>query len=273
MTPPAHRRLPVLLGLAALFLLVLMAPVLAQAAPAPPPAPGGAAGPDLPLPTVQVGVGRSDNPRDVVASLQILLLLTVLSLAPAILVLTTAFTRIVIVLGFLRSALSTQNMPPNQVLVGLALFLTFFIMQPTWNEVNQKALQPYLAGQVTQAQALDQAQAPLKRFMLRFTREKDLALFMNAARLAAPATPDDVPFWVVVPAYAISELKTAFQIGFLIFVPFLVIDLVVTATLLSMGMMFLPPMLVSLPFKVLLFIMVDGWHIIVEKLLLSFGGP
>lgn len=260
-------------ALAAALLLLLASLALAQAAPgegAAAPGGGAAAQPPVPLPAVQIGVGRSERPQDVVASLQILLLLTVLSLAPAILVLTTAFTRIVIVFGFLRSALSTQNMPPNQVLIALALFLTFFIMQPTWSEVNQKALQPYLAGQLTQAQALDQAQAPLKQFMLRFTRQKDLALFMGAARLPAPNSAEDVPFWVVVPSYAISELKTAFQIGFLIFIPFLVIDLVVTTTLLSMGMLFLPPMLISLPFKILLFIMADGWHLVVQQLILSF---
>lgn len=250
---------PALLALA--FALLAAAPALAQVPTPDPP---------LPIPSLQVGVGQSSQPRDVVASLQVLLILTVLSLAPAILVLMTAFTRIVIVLSFVRSALGTQNMPPNQVLVALALFLTFFIMQPTWSQVNQQALQPYLQGQITQVQALEAAARPLKEFMLPFTRQADLALFIRAAGLPQPAGPEDVPFWVLVPAYAISELKTAFTMGFLIYIPFLVIDLVVTSTLLSMGMLFLPPMLISLPFKVLLFILVDGWHLVVERLLLSF---
>lgn len=222
------------------------------------------------IPRVEIGVGRSEDPRDVVASLQILLLLTVLALAPAILVLTTAFTRIVVVFSFLRSALSTQNMPPNQVLVGLALFLTFFIMRPTWVQVNDRALQPYLRGEITREQALEAAEEPMRAFMLRYTREKDLALFVNAAGIEAPNGPDDVPFWVLVPAYAISELKTAFTMGFLIYVPFIVIDMVVATTLMSMGMLMLPPVMVSLPFKILLFVLVDGWHLVVQQLLLSF---
>lgn len=224
----------------------------------------------LPLPEIQIGVEPADEPQEVVASLQILFLLTVLSLAPALLVLTTSFTRIVVVLAFLRNALGTQNMPPNQVLIGLALFLTFFVMQPTWAQIHQNALQPYLAGEITRQEALAAAEAPLREFMFRYTREKDLTLFMEAAHLPPPQGPEDVPFWVLVPAFALSELKTAFQIGFLIFVPFLVIDMVVSTTLMSMGMFMLPPMLVSLPFKILLFVVVDGWHLVVEQLLLSF---
>lgn len=222
------------------------------------------------IPRVELGVGRTDNPRDVVASLQILLVLTVLALAPSILVLTTAFTRIVVVFAFLRSALSTQNMPPNQVLIGLALFLTFFIMRPTWVEINDRALQPYLRGELTHEEALRAAEQPMRAFMMRFTREKDLALFLNAAGVPAPEGPEDVPFWVLVPAYAISELKTAFTIGFLIYVPFLVIDMVVATTLMSMGMLMLPPVMISLPFKILLFVLADGWHLVVQQLLQSF---
>lgn len=254
-------------------LLILLAlavwsgsPAVALAQPVDPAA-GGA---PLPLPSLQISVGEANEPRGVVASLQILFLLTILSLAPAILMLTTAFTRIVVVLAFVRNALATQNMPPNQVLIGLALFLTFFVMQPTWARVNQEALQPYLAGEISQQEALAAAEAPMRDFMVRYTREKDLTLFLSAAGLPQPNGPEDVPFWVLVPAFALSELKTAFQIGFLIFVPFLVIDMVVATTLMSMGMLMLPPMLVSLPFKILLFVVVDGWHLVVQQLLLSF---
>ncbi len=275
MSTARGRRVAWLLALVTGVMLLLAAPVLAEVAPptldaAEVPGAQTETGVGIPLPSLQVNIGGSTQPQNAVVSLQILLLLTVLSLAPAILVLMTSFTRIMIVLGFLRSALSTPNAPPNQVLVGLALFLTMFIMQPTWREVNTRALQPYLAGELTQAQALTEAEAPLSQFMLKYTRQKDLALFMGAAKLPAPNSPDDVPFWVVVPSFAISELKTAFQIGFLIFIPFLVVDLVVTTTLMSMGMMFLPPMLISLPFKILLFIMVDGWNLIVQQLLSSF---
>lgn len=202
--------------------------------------------------------------------MQILLLLTVLSLAPAILIMLTSFTRVVVVLSFLRSALSTQQMPPNQVLIGLALFLTVFIMAPVWQNVNQHALQPYLAGEIDQAQALRRGEEPLRDFMLRQTRPKDLAMFLELSRQQQPATPAEVPFWTLVPAFASSELKTAFQMGFLLFVPFLVIDMVVASTLMSMGMLMLPPMMVSLPFKLLLFVLVDGWNLLVRSLVTSF---
>ncbi|MCL5677139.1 MAG: flagellar type III secretion system pore protein FliP [Firmicutes bacterium] len=229
--------------------------------------PGGT---QLPLPRVEVGVSTASSPRQVGTSLEILALLTILSLAPAILVLMTSFTRIIVVLGFVRSALGTQQMPPNQVLIGLALFLTFFVMAPVWSQINQDALQPYLAGQLDQAAALQRAAAPLRDFMLRQTREKDLSLFVGMAHLPRPGTPQDIPVYVVVPAFAISELKTAFQIGFVIYIPFIVIDMVVATTLMSMGMLMLPPMLLSLPFKILLFVMVDGWHLVVQSLLTSF---
>lgn len=224
----------------------------------------------VPIPSVYVGVGQSSKPADVVNSLQIIGLLTVLSLAPSIMVMTTAFTRIIVVLSFTRSALSTQNMPPNQVLVGLALFLTFFVMAPTWGKINTEALQPYLRGEVTQAVALDRGSKPLREFMLRQTNEKDLALFVNLAGLPRPETPENLPTYVVIPAFAVSEIATAFRIGFLIFIPFIVIDMVVAATLMSMGMLMLPPMMISLPFKILLFVMMDGWRLVVQYLVTSF---
>ena len=203
-------------------------------------------------------------------SLQLFLVLTVLSLAPAILITMTSFTRIIVVLSFVRNALGTQQVPPNQVLIGLALFLSFFVMAPTWQQVNKDALQPYLKQQITQDQAIKQAEEPLRSFMIRQTREKDLALFVELAKIKQPKTYKDIPTYVLIPAFVISELKTAFQIGFVIFLPFIVIDMVVASTLMSMGMMMLPPMLISLPFKILLFVMVDGWDLIVKSLVVGF---
>ncbi len=223
-----------------------------------------------PVPGISLNVGTSNNPQDVSQSLQILLMLTVLSLAPAILIMMTSFIRIIVVLSFLRSALATQQMPPNQVLVGLALFLTFFIMAPTFQQVNTVAVQPYLQGQVTQAEAFQRGMEPLRSFMFKQTRQEDLALFMSLSNLPKPNSYVDIPTYVVIPAFAISELKTAFEIGFILFVPFLIIDMVVASTLMSMGMMMLPPMMISLPFKLLLFIMVDGWALVVKSLVLSF---
>ncbi|UCZ51714.1 flagellar type III secretion system pore protein FliP [Bacillus shivajii] len=212
----------------------------------------------------------SDDPANLTATVQLLLLLTVLAIAPSILILMTCFTRIVIVLSFVRSGLATQQMPPNQVLIGLALFITFFIMAPVFADVNEEALQPMFEGEITQEEAFDAAALPMKEFMAQHTREKDLALFMGYAGLERPESLDDIPLTALVPAFAISELKTAFQIGFMIFIPFLVIDMVVASVLMSMGMMMLPPVMISLPFKVLLFVMVDGWHLVVRSLLLSF---
>lgn len=212
----------------------------------------------------------SEDAGNLTATIQLLLLLTVLSLAPAILILMTCFTRIIIVLSFVRSGLATQQMPPNQVLVGLALFLTFFIMAPVFSEVNENALQPLFNGELSQEEAFDEAAQPMKEFMAEHTRERDLALFMGYAGQEQPESLDDIPLTSLVPAFAISELKTAFQIGFMIFVPFLVIDMVVASVLMSMGMMMLPPVMIALPFKVLLFVMVDGWHLVVRSLLFSF---
>ena len=223
-----------------------------------------------PLPSVKIAIGSAASPQDVSLTLQILFLLTVLSLAPAILMLTTSFTRIVIVLSFLRQALGTQNIPPNQVLLGLALFLTFFNMNPVFTQVNDQALQPYLRGEIKQELALKKALAPMRDFMLRQTRQKDLALFVYLSKSPRPATPDDVPTLVLIPSFVISELKTAFQMGFLIYIPFLIIDMVVASTLMSMGMLMLPPVTISLPFKILLFVLIDGWHLIVRSLMTSF---
>ncbi|USB32084.1 flagellar type III secretion system pore protein FliP [Paenibacillus sp. YPG26] len=224
-----------------------------------------------PIPNISVQVGDSDGSKPSTSSLSILLLITILSVAPAILVLMTSFTRIVIVLGFVRSALGTQQMPPNQVLVGLALFLTLFVMSPTLSQINDVALQPYLKGELTQTAALEKAAVPMKKFMYTHTRNKDLQLFMSYTKTEKPQSYEDLPITVLVPAYAISELKTAFQMGFMIFIPFLIIDMVVSSTLMAMGMMMLPPVMISLPFKILLFVLVDGWYLVVKSLLASFG--
>ncbi|WP_145318890.1 MULTISPECIES: flagellar type III secretion system pore protein FliP [Paenibacillus] len=224
-----------------------------------------------PIPNIDIQIGNGDGGTPSTSSLSIILLITVLSIAPAMLVLMTSFTRIVIVLGFVRTSLGTQQMPPNQVLVGLALFLTLFIMSPTLSSINQVALQPYLQGELTQTEALEKAADPIKKFMFTHTREKDLLLFMKYNQTEQPETYQDIPITVMVPAYVISELKTAFQMGFMIFIPFLVIDIVVASTLMAMGMMMLPPVMISLPFKILLFVLVDGWYLVVKSLLLSFN--
>jgi flagellar biosynthetic protein FliP len=220
------------------------------------------------LPGIDFGDGSS--PDTVSNTLRIVLLLTVLSIAPAILLMMTCFTRIVVVLGFVRNALGTQQSPPNQVLIGLAIFMTFFVMGPTMSKVYDQGLHPFLDGKMTQEQAYKAASLPIKEFMTKQTREKDLALFLDYAKIERPKDIKDIPFRALVPAYAISELKTAFQMGFIIFIPFLVIDMIVSSVLMSMGMMMLPPVMISLPFKILLFILVDGWHLIVKSLLMSF---
>ncbi|CAI2717978.1 flagellar type III secretion system pore protein FliP [Nitrospina watsonii] len=224
----------------------------------------------IPMPNIQVGVEDTQEPEAMSTALQILALLTILTLAPSILILMTSFSRIVIVLSFLRQAMGTQQTPPTQVLVGLALFLTFFVMSPVLTQVNSEALQPYLNEEISQSEALQRAQAPIKGFMLRQTRNKDLDLFLNISQDERPETAEEVSMAVVVPAFVISELKTAFQIGFLIYIPFLILDMVVASILLSMGMMMLPPVLISLPFKLMLFVLVDGWHLTVGSLVKSF---
>ena len=222
------------------------------------------------IPKLNIGVGKSSNPEDISASLQILFILTILSLAPALLIMLTSFTRIIIVLSFTRSALGSPQVPPNSVLVGLGLFLTFFTMAPVWQNINMNALQPYTQHKITFQQATDRASAPLKEFMLKQTRPKDIALFVSMSKSPRPKTKADLQMQVLIPAFLISELKTAFTIGFVIFIPFLIIDMVVSVTLMSMGMMMLPPVMISLPFKILLFVLVDGWHLIVQSLALSF---
>lgn len=204
------------------------------------------------------------------APLQVVLLLTLLSFIPAILMTMTAFTRIVIVFHFLRQALGTQEAPSNQILIGLALFLTVFVMAPVGEQVNQQALQPALRNEITVTQALERATPPLRGFMLKQTRESDLALFVEMGKVARPDTPEQIPMKVVIPAFILSEIKTGFQMGFYLFVPFLLIDLVVSTTLLSMGMLQLPPAMISLPFKVMLFVMIDGWNLLVSSLVRSF---
>ena len=215
---------------------------------------------------VEVGGPGTDN----AAALQFFLLLTILSLVPAILMMVTSFVRIAIVLRFVRNAVGVPQLPPNQVLLGLALFLTFFVMAPTWQRINSDALQPYLTNQLPADQAFDKASEPLREFMFKQVRERDLALFIQIGNLPRPNTQADVPTYALVPAFMISELKTAFQMGFMVLVPFLVIDLVVSSVLMSMGMMMLPPATISLPFKLLLFVLVDRLHLIVRSLVESF---
>lgn len=223
------------------------------------------------LPTIQIGVEDLDEPEKVSSALQILILLTILTLAPSILIMTTSFSRIIIVLSFLRQAMGTQQTPPTQVLIGLGLFLTLFVMSPVWSEVNERALKPYLAEEMSQLEALKQAETPIKKFMLRQTREKDLALFIHLGNENKVNHAEEASMQTIIPAFIISELKTAFQIGFLIYIPFLILDMVVASILLSMGMMMLPPVLISLPFKLMLFVMVDGWYLTVGSLMKSFA--
>ncbi|MCY0875298.1 MAG: flagellar type III secretion system pore protein FliP [Firmicutes bacterium] len=222
------------------------------------------------LPGVSLNLTGTSSPAGVVGTLQIIVLLALLSFAPAILVMMTAFTRVIVILSFVRSALATQSAPPNQVLIGLALFLTLFIMTPTFSAVNNQALQPYLAGHINQTVALERGEMPFKEFMAKQTRIDDVELFLQYQHLPLPKTLTDLPITTLVPAFAISELKTAFQIGFMIYVPFLIVDLVVATTLMSMNMMMLPPVLISTPFKLLLFVMVNGWYLVVKSILAGF---
>ncbi|MCL4539915.1 MAG: flagellar type III secretion system pore protein FliP [Bacteroidetes bacterium] len=224
----------------------------------------------IPIPKVTFGIGTATKPQDVAVTLQILFFMTILSLAPAILIMTTAFPRIIIALYFLKQALGTQSMPPSQLLIGLALFLTFFVMAPTWSKVNDTAFQPYLKNKITLDSAYAVGIKPIRDFMLRQTREKDLAMMVHLAHLKRPNTPDDIPTYVVIPAFAISEMRIGFEIGFLIFIPFMMIDMIVASVLMSMGMMMVPPMMISLPMKILLFVLVDGWYLLVGSLVQGF---
>ncbi len=222
------------------------------------------------------GIDLGQTARDLVnrenapTSLAIVFMITIISLAPAILIMTTSFTRIIVVLGFLRQAMATQQTPPNQILIGLSLILTFFIMTPTYQAVNENALQPYLAGTLEDTEALAEALKPMRDFMFRQTRPKDIALFLRIAELPRPQTRDDIPTNVLVPAFILSELTTAFMIGFIIYIPFLIIDMVVASTLMAMGMMMLPPIFVSLPFKIIMFVLADGWYLLFDTLTRSF---
>ena len=223
------------------------------------------------LPQLNISLGDGNTPQDYVSSIKVLIFFTILSLLPSIVIMMTSFTRIVVVFSFLKSALGVQQAIPNQVFIGLALFLTLFIMHPVYNEMNTNAIQPYLENKITQEQALGEASKPLKEFMLKQTREKDLQLFVNISKVDQDnLTKENIPFTTLIPAFSISELKTAFQIGFLIYLPFLVIDVVVASLLMSMGMMMVPPTQVSIPFKLILFVMVDGWNILVSSLIQSF---
>jgi len=245
------KRLPLCLGL-----FLLLAPELAQA---------------INLPTLSLGVKEAATPTEVSTALQVLMVLTILTVAPAILLMTTAFTRIVIVLGFVRQAMGTQNTPPNQVLLGLALFLTFFVMAPTFNTINTRALQPYMQEKITQQQALERSLETMRDFMFSQVQESELQLLIDITKEAQPADKKEVSSSILIPAFMLSELKRAFQMGFMLYVPFLVIDMLVASVLMSMGMMMLPPIVISLPFKLLLFVLVDGWQLVVGSLMKSFG--
>jgi len=224
------------------------------------------------IPKISIEMQDGSKPGEVVGAMRILIILTILTMAPALLITMTAFTRIVIVMFFLRQALGTQYMPPSQILIGLSLFLTLFVMRPAFVQINDNALQPFMNEQISLEQALDNASEPLKKFMLSQTREKDLGVFLNAAGAAKPKTALDIPMHIVVPAFITSELKTSFQIGFLIYLPFLILDMVVASILMAMGMMMLPPVIISMPFKIMLFVLVDGWTLIVGSVIKSFAG-
>jgi len=223
------------------------------------------------LPSLSLGLKSTNNPQEIVSAIKIILMLTVLTLAPAILIMMTAFTRIIIVLSFVRQALGTQQMPPNQLLVGLALFLTFFVMQPFFTKINNDALQPFLNNQISQDEALDKSLGPIRTFMFHQTRASDLELFIRMSKSEQPKTRADVATSVLIPSFVLSELKTAFEMGFIIYLPFLVIDMVAASVLMAMGMMMLPPVVISLPFKIMLFVLVDGWTLLIGSLVKSFG--
>lgn len=256
--PDWRKKAAILLGLVAFILIGLAMPT-------------HSAWGQTPAPLISIGLDQEADQGKVAMVMQLFLLMTVLSLAPSILIMLTSFTRIAIVFSLLRQAMGTNQLPPNQVVIGLSLFLTFYVMAPVWQQVNQDSLQPLMAKEIDQKQALDKALIPIRAFMISQTREKDLALLVNVAKLQRPANVGDVPTTVLIPSFIISELKTAFQIGFMLYVPFLIIDMVVASVLLSMGMMMLPPIMVSLPFKLMIFVLADGWHLIVGSLVKSFA--
>lgn len=280
--PGADSRLRIMLQWLLLFTLVFTASSVSRAQEAEPPTTPvaqaeqllsqnpGAWQPIPALPALTVTT-QADGSEDYTITLQILMLMTALSFLPALLLMTTSFTRIIIVFSILRQALGLQQSPSNQLLIGMALFLTFFIMSPVFNEVNSTALQPYINQQISATEALERTREPFHEFMLAQTRESDLALFFRISNTSAVSDPDQIPFRILMPSFIMSELKTAFQIGFIIFIPFLVIDLVVASVLMAMGMMMLSPLIISLPFKIMLFVLVDGWALIVGTLAASFG--
>ena len=225
----------------------------------------------IPIPKIGIDIGSSDSPEDISITLQILLLMTVLSLAPSLMIMTTAYLRLIIVFHFLKNALGTQQMPPSQLLAGISLFITFFIMAPTWNEVNEKALQPLLDGEMKVEQAYDIGIVPIREFMLTHVRDEDLKLFISMSKIERPENRNDLPTYILIPAFVLSELRTGFIIGFFLFVPFIMVDMIISSILLSMGMMMIPPMMISLPFKILLFVLVDGWNLVIGSLVRSFA--
>ncbi len=238
-------------------------PVLAQSAPA-----GGS---PLVVPQVTIGVGQANSPDQVSTAVKLLLILTVMALVPSFLLMFTSFTRIVVVLSFARQALGTNQTPTNQIVLGLSLFLTVFIMFPVWTQIHENAVKPYMAQQIGYEEAFQKTMEPLRGFMLKQTREKDLGLFLHIGKRPQPRTLDDVPTWVIAPAFVLSELRTAFMIGFLIWLPFLIVDMVISSVLMSMGMLMLPPIMISLPFKLLIFVLADGWYLLIGSLVNSFG--
>lgn len=224
----------------------------------------------MPIPKVTFDIKEAATPKDVALSLQVLFLLTILTLAPSIMIMMTSFTRIVIVLDFVKRALTLQQMPPNQVIVGLAIFLSIFVMAPTFSEINDTALQPYLKGRINNEQFFDKGMKPLRKFMLKQTRKKDIALFIDLAKIEKPKNEDAVPNHCLIPAFMISELKRAFEMGVYLFLPFMVIDMIIASALMAMGMIMLPPVMISLPFKLILFVLVDGWNLLIYELVRSF---
>lgn len=231
----------------------------------------GPAAPTLPIPALNMAVGQADGPEDIVLTLQILALITVLSIAPAILLMTTSFMRTLIVLGFVRQAMGTQQMPPNQVVASLALFITVFTMTPVWSQIYENALAPYMAGDITVGVAWERTLVPMRKFMFSQTRDSELGLMINLSKGERPTNQDDVPTMTLVPAFVLSELKTAFQMGVVLYIPFIIIDMIVGSILMAMGMMMLPPAMVSTPFKLLLFVMADGWNLVIDSLVKSFN--
>jgi flagellar biosynthetic protein FliP len=225
----------------------------------------------VPLPNIGVNVGTSDNPEDLAVTLQLLLLLTILSLAPSILIMTTSYLRIIIVFHFLKNALGTQQMPPNQLLAGVALFITFFVMTPTWNEFNEKALQPYLDKEIKVEEAYEKGIEPLKAFMLKNTRSEELKFFLELANVPRPNNQSELGLQILIPSFVLSELRAGFIIGFFLFIPFVMVDMIVASILMSMGMMMLPPMMISMPFKILLFVLVDGWSLVIGSVVRSIS--